>query len=94
MAYELSYGERFKVVWFLTWRYLFIGFLVNVLVVIVTGFFSSTTTALSWLLCLPLYPVVIRMMLKKQFSTFRFKVVPVTEQIPKPPGSDSNNHLR
>jgi len=74
----LRYAEYEKVVWFLTWRYLFIGFLVNVLVVVVTGFFSSATTALSWLLCLPLYPVVIRMMLNKQFSTFRFEVVPVT----------------
>ncbi len=91
MAYELSYGERLKVGWLWLWRGLLVGGLMGFIVGIVWGIISAImglpedfTIAVSALLGLVVgifvaLPIIVKMMLKKQYSTFRFEVASTSE---------------
>ena len=91
MAYELSYGERLKVGWLWLWRGLLVGGLMGFLLGIVLGIISAImglpedfSIAVSGLLGVVVgifvaLPIVVKMMLKKQFSTFRLEVASTSE---------------
>jgi len=91
MAYELNYGERLKVGWLWLWRGLLVGGLMGFIVGIVWGIISAImglpedfTIAVSALLGLVVgifvaLPIIVKMMLKKQYSTFRFEVASTSE---------------
>ncbi len=91
MAYELSYGERLKVAWLWLWRGLAVGVLMGAIFGIGWGIVSAVmglpedfAMAVSGLLGVVVgifvaLPIVVKMMLKKQFSSFRFEVTSTSE---------------
>ncbi len=91
MAYELSYGERLKVGWLWLWRGVLVGGLMGFVVGIVWGIISAIMglpedfqIVVSGLLgvvvgIFVVMPLVVKMMLKKQFSSFRFEVASTSE---------------
>ena len=91
MAYELSYGERLKVGWLWLWRGMLVSVLLGGVGGIVWGIVSAVmglpeefSMGVSGLLGLGVgifvaMPIVVNMMLKKQFSSFRFEVTSTSE---------------
>ncbi len=91
MASELSYGERLKVSWLWLWRGMLVGGLLGGVAGIVWGIVSAVmglpeefSMGVSGLLGLGVgifvaMPIVVNMMLKKQFSSFRFEVTSTSE---------------
>ncbi len=99
MAYELSFGERLKVGWLLLWRGFLLfsvlvglaGLLVRFILVFPGALGDQVYGAILryWLILCTVFivpfalPIVVKMMLNKQFSTFRLQVVSTQEQTPQ-----------
>ncbi len=95
MAYELSYRERLKVGWLVAWRGMLIGIVAGIpggiiwgIIAVLTDTPESLSAMVNVGLGIPIgvfivSPLVVKMMLNKQFSTFTLQAVfhPRTDSI-------------